>query len=37
MSNDERRRRGRNYAMAGFLLAIVVLLFVVTLAKLKGP
>ena len=37
MPEDVRRRRGRNYALAGVLVAIVALLFVVTLVKLKGP
>ncbi len=35
--DDMRRRCGRNYALAGVLVAIVVLMFVVTLVKLKGP
>ncbi len=37
MSEDVKRRRVRNYALAGVLVAIVVLMFVVTLVKLKGP
>lgn len=32
-----RKRRGRNLALAGVLFAFVVLFFVVTLVKLKGP
>jgi len=37
VSDMHRRRRGRNLALAGVLLAFVVLFFVVTLVKLKGP
>ena len=35
--DDMRRRRGRNYALGGVLVVIAVLMFVVTLVKLKGP
>jgi hypothetical protein len=31
-----RRRRGRNYALAGFLLGLVALFFVITLVKMSG-
>lgn len=31
-----RRRRGRNYALAGFLLGLVALFFVITIAKMSG-
>jgi len=31
-----RRRRGRNLALAGFLLGLVVLFFVITIAKISG-
>ena len=39
MPIDERhrRRRGRNYALAGVLVALVVLFFVVTIVKMSGP
>ena len=30
------RRRGRNFALAGVLAALVVLFFVITLVKLQG-
>ena len=31
-----RERRGRNWALAGVLLALVVLFFVVTIVKMTG-
>jgi len=31
-----RQRRGRNYALAGILLVLVVLFFITTLVKLSG-
>ena len=34
LSEQHRRRRGRNFALAGFLAALVILLFFITLAKL---
>ena len=33
---EERKRRQRNVAIAGTLLALVVLIFVVTIAKIGG-
>ena len=33
---EERKRNQRNWAIAGVLLAFVVLIFVVTIAKLGG-
>ena len=36
LSERHRRRRGRNFALAGFLAALVILLFFITLAKLGG-
>jgi hypothetical protein len=35
-SDMHRQRRGRNYALGGFLLALVVIFFVVTIVKMKG-
>jgi hypothetical protein len=35
LHEEHKKRAGRNYAMAGILLALVVLFFVVTLAKLN--
>lgn len=31
-----RRRRSRNYALAGFLLGLVALFFLITIAKMSG-
>ena len=36
LSDEHRRRRGRNYALAGVLLFLVVLFFVVSIVKMKG-
>jgi len=36
LSKEHRRKRGRNFALAGVLLFLVVLFFIVTLVKLKG-
>ncbi|MBL27320.1 MAG: hypothetical protein CMM50_07205 [Rhodospirillaceae bacterium] len=36
ISEEHKRRRGRNYALAGVLLALVVLFFVVTMVKIGG-
>jgi hypothetical protein len=33
---EKRKRTQRNYAVAGALLALVVLIFVVTIAKIGG-
>lgn len=33
---DEQKRRVRNYVVAGLLVALVVLFFFITIAKLKG-
>ena len=33
---EKRKRSQRNYAIAGVLLALVVLIFVVTVAKISG-
>ncbi len=34
LSDEHRRQRGKNYALGGFLLALVILFFVVTLVKM---
>jgi hypothetical protein len=31
-----RRQRGRNWAIAGALLAFVILVFIITIVKMKG-
>ncbi len=36
VSEMHRRRRGRNYALAGVLLFLVVLFFFVSIAKMGG-
>ena len=36
LSDEHRRKRGRNYALAGVLLFLVVLFFVVSIVKMKG-
>ncbi len=36
ITERHKRRRGRNLALAGALLALVVLFFLVTLVKLSG-
>jgi len=36
ISEEHKRRRGRNYALAGVLLALVVLFFMITIAKMQG-
>ncbi len=36
ISEQHRRRRGRNLALAGMLLALVALFFAITLVKLGG-
>jgi hypothetical protein len=33
---EQRKRSQRNYAIAGALLALVVLIFIVTVAKISG-
>jgi hypothetical protein len=33
---EERKRSQRNYAIAGVLLALVILIFVVTITKIGG-
>ncbi len=35
LHEEHKKRAGRNYAMAGILLALVILFFMVTLAKLN--
>ncbi len=35
-SDMHRQRRGRNYALGGFLLLLVFIFFVVTIVKMKG-
>ncbi len=35
LHEEHKKRAGRNYALAGILLALVVLFFVATLAKLS--
>lgn len=37
INDQHKRRRGRNYALAGVLVALVVLFFVVTIVKMSGP
>ena len=36
ITEEHKRRRGRNFALAGVLLALVVLFFMITIAKLQG-
>ncbi len=36
ITEEHKRRRGRNFALAGILLALVVLFFMITIAKLQG-
>ena len=36
ITEEHRRRRGRNYALAGVLLALVALFFVITIVKFQG-
>ena len=36
ITEEHRKRRGRNFALAGFLLFLVVLFFAVTLVKMGG-
>ncbi|MDP6708995.1 MAG: hypothetical protein QF893_21840 [Alphaproteobacteria bacterium] len=36
LSEEHRRKRGRNFALAGVLLLLVVLFFAVTVVKMKG-
>lgn len=36
VSEMHRKRRGRNYALAGVLLFLVVLFFIVSLVKMGG-
>lgn len=34
LSEEHKKRRGRNFALAGVLLALIVLFFFITLAKM---
>jgi predicted nucleic acid-binding Zn ribbon protein len=36
LSDEHRRKRGRNLALAGVLFFLVVLFFVVSIVKMKG-
>jgi len=36
LSEEHKKRRGRNYALAAVLLGLIVLFFLITLAKLGG-
>jgi|GEM_PF-1485319 len=36
LSDHHQKHRGRNFALAAFLAAMVVLVFVVTIVKLQG-
>jgi hypothetical protein len=36
ITEEHKKRRGRNFALAGFLLFLVVLFFAVTLVKMGG-
>ena len=36
LSEQHRRKRGRNFALAAVLAFLVVLFFIVTIVKLKG-
>jgi hypothetical protein len=36
LSEEHRRKRGRNFTLAGVLLFLVVLFFVVSIVKMKG-
>ena len=35
LTEEHKRRRGRNFALAGVLLALAVLFFMITIAKLQ--
>ncbi len=36
LSEQHRRKRGRNFALAGFLVVLIVLFFAVSIVKMKG-
>jgi hypothetical protein len=36
ISEEHRRKRGRNLALAGFLLFLVIVFFVVSIVKMQG-
>lgn len=36
ITEEHRKRRGRNFALAGALFALVVLFFVITMVKFQG-
>ena len=36
ITEEHKRRRGRNYALAGVLVALVALFFVITIVKFQG-
>jgi predicted nucleic acid-binding Zn ribbon protein len=36
ITEEHKRRRGRNFTLAGFLALLVVLFFVVTIVKMGG-
>ena len=36
LHDDHKRRRARNYALGGVLLALVILFYLITIAKMTG-
>ncbi len=36
ITEEHHRKRGRNWALAGFLLFLVIVFFLVSIVKLKG-
>lgn len=36
LGEEHKKKRARNYALAGVLLAMVIIFFLVTIVKLKG-
>jgi hypothetical protein len=36
LSEEHKKKRARNYALAGVLLALVVIFFLVSIVKMKG-
>ncbi len=36
LHEEHRRKRGRNFALAGFLVCLIVLFFVVSIVKMGG-
>ncbi|SLN33259.1 hypothetical protein [Oceanibacterium hippocampi] len=36
LSDEHRKKRGRNFALAGVLVALVVLFYLITIVKMQG-